>query len=121
MTENKDIKKHFVIDIEYINDLAVNIAENVPEQYYYLFCKELYEYLKCAINNELYHNENGELPPEDKDADYSTEDDLSSDSGSDLAEEEYVVSKTEDGFYELSDCDVKDCNAVGKEEIKSIE
>ena len=31
-----------------------------------------------------------------------------------LAEEEYEVSMTSEGFYELSECDVKDCNAVGK-------
>tara|TARA_R100000664_G_C2758574_1_gene147584 strand:+ start:3729 stop:4046 length:318 start_codon:yes stop_codon:yes gene_type:complete len=94
-------EKHFVIDIEYINELACNIAENVPEAYYGKFVKELGEYLKCAmVDND--------------DDDYSTEDDLSSDSGSDLAEEEYEVNMTSEGFYELSECDVKDCNAVGK-------
>jgi len=117
MTETKEIKKHFIIDIEYINDLAVNIAENVPEQYYGVFCRELRDYLRCAIKSI------GEI----EDANYSStdEDDLSIDSGSELEEEEYLVSKSEDGFYELSDCDVvapedvKDCNSVGKEEIKS--
>ena len=65
-------EKHFIIDIEYINELACNIAENVPEAYYGKFVKELGEYLKCAmVDND--------------DGDYSTEDDLSSDSGSDLA------------------------------------
>lgn len=115
MTETKEIKKHFIIDIEYINDLAVNIAENVPEQYYGVFCRELRDYLKCAINNEI--GSDGYLSTDD--------DDLSIDSGSELEDEEYLVSKSEDGFYELSDCDVvapedvKDCNSVGKEEIKS--
>jgi hypothetical protein len=33
-------------------------------------------------------------------------------------DEEYEVSKNEEGFYELTECDVKDCNAVGKEEKK---
>ena len=94
-------EKHFVIDIEYINDLAGNIAENVPEAYYGKFVKELGEYLKCAMVI---------------DDDYSSE---SSDEGSDLAEEEYEVSMTSEGFYELSECDVKDCNAVGKDEKKS--
>ena len=41
-------KKHFVIDMDYINDLAVNIAENVPEAYHQKFLIELNEYLKCA-------------------------------------------------------------------------
>ena len=119
MTETKETKKHFVVDIDYINDLATNIAENVPEEYYYLFCKELYEYLRCAINNGIYHDEDGNL--DRGDPDYESED-CSSESGlSELAEEEYVVSKSEDGFYELSECDVKDCNAVGNEEIKSTE
>lgn len=102
--------KHFIIDVDYLNDLATNIAENVPEPYYGKFCRELREYLNCAIhNNNL----------DDEGSDYSSEDLSGSEAGSDLAEEEYEVNLTDDGFYELSECDVKDCNAVGKEEIKS--
>tara|TARA_R110000824_G_scaffold106714_4_gene252390 strand:+ start:723 stop:1049 length:327 start_codon:yes stop_codon:yes gene_type:complete len=93
-------KKHFVIDMDYINDLAVNIAENVPEAYHQKFLIELNEYLKCAS----FEFEN-------------------SDSESDLSEveEEYEVSINDEGFYELSNCDVKDCNAVGKEEKNIID
>ena len=75
-----DSKKHFVIDIDYLNDIALSIAENVPEEYYVKFVNELYQYLKCAIS-----------------------------------EEEYQVEVDENGFYTLSECDVKDCNSVGKE------
>ena len=88
--------KHFVVDMDFLNDIAVGIAENVPEEYHAKFLKELKEYMKCATFDV-----------------YETE---SSDSGSDLEEEVYEVEKDEDGFYKLSECDVKDCNAVGKEE-----
>ena len=101
-------QKHFVIDVDYINDLATNIAENVPKEYYGKFVKELWEYLNCAI-----------IDVDENDENYSSEDLSGSEAGSDLAEEEYEVNLTDDGFYELSECDVKDCNAVGKEEIKS--
>jgi hypothetical protein len=40
-------------------------------------------------------------------------------SGSEIyVDEEYEVSKNDEGFYELTECDVKDCNAVGKKEKK---
>ena len=102
-----DAQKHFVIDIEYLNDIALNIADNIPEAYYGKFCKELYEYLKCAI------------PPldEDDDGDYVSESESDdSDGASSLDEEVISVKKDDDGFYELTECDVKDCNSVGKEE-----
>lgn len=78
--------------MDYLNDLACSIAENIPEQYHQKFLKELSNYMKCAT--------------------FEYED---TDSESDLSdvEEVYEVSKNDDGFYELSDCDVKDCNAVG--------
>lgn len=87
-------QKHFVFDMDYIDDLACNIAENIPEEYHIKFLKELNEYLKCAT----FHYES------------SSDSDLSD------VEEEYEVEKNEDGFYELTDCDVKDCNAVGTPE-----
>jgi hypothetical protein len=91
-------QKHFVIDMDYLNDLACSIAENIPEQYQKKFLKELSDYMKCAT----FEYESSEC---------------SSESGeSDVDEEVYEVSINDDGFYELTDCDVKDCNAVGKEE-----
>ena len=92
--------KHFVVDVEYLNDIALNIAENVPVEYYSKFCKELNLYLKCAIVEEISD---------------SSDENLSDNSGSDLCEEEYEVEVDDDGFYTLAECDVKDCNAVGKE------
>ena len=89
-------QKHFVIDMDYLNDLACNIAENVPEPYHQKFLKELSNYMKCATF-EVYETD-------------SSEGDLSD------VEEEYDVSKNDDGFYELTDCDVKDCNSVGTPE-----
>jgi hypothetical protein len=41
-------QKHFVIDMDYLNDLACNIAENVPEKYHKKFLIELSDYMKCA-------------------------------------------------------------------------
>jgi len=89
-------QKHFVVDMDYLNDLACNIAENVPEKYHKKFLLELSEYMKCAS----FEFESSE----------SDESDLSD------VDEEYEVSKNDEGFYELTECDVKDCNAVGKEE-----
>ena len=93
--------KHFVINIEYINDLALNIADNVPEEYYGKFCRELLQYLRCAITSG---------------SDISSEDMDTSSDISDLEEEVVSVSIDENGFYSLCDDDVKDCNSVGKEE-----
>lgn len=94
---NIKMPKHFVVDMDFLNDIATAIAENVPEEYHKKFVKELNDYMRCATF-EVYETS-------------------SSESGeSDLEEEVYEVDKDEDGFYELSDCDVKDCNAVGKEE-----
>ena len=89
--------KHFVVDMDFLNDIATAIAENVPEEYHKKFVKELNDYMRCATF-EVYGTS-------------------SSESGeSDLEEEVYEVDKDENGFYELTDCDIKDCNAVGKEE-----
>jgi len=94
---NRMSQKHFVVDMDYLNDLACSIAENIPEPYHKKFLKELGEYMRCAT--------------------FEYEDTESSESeDGDVAEEVYEVSKNNDGFYELTDCDVKDCNAVGKEE-----
>jgi predicted house-cleaning noncanonical NTP pyrophosphatase (MazG superfamily) len=94
-------QKHFVIDMDYLNDLACNIAENVPEKYHKKFLIELSDYMKCAS------------------FEFESSDAEDSESGSeDYVDEEYEVSKNEEGFYELTECDVKDCNAVGKEEKK---
>ena len=84
-------------DIEYINDLALNIADNVPEAFYGKFCKELLTYLKCV-----------EIHTADEDSSDASE------SGS-VDEEVISVSKDDDGFYQMEECDVKDCNSVGVE------
>jgi len=88
--------KHFVVDMDFLNDIAVAIAENVPEEHHPKFIKELKDYMKCAT--------------------FEVYEDSSSESGSDLEEEVYEVEKNEDGFYQLTDCDVKDCNSVGTPE-----
>lgn len=99
--QSNTIVKHYVIDIDYLNDIACNIAENVPAEFYDKFLKELKEYMKCAIN----------------DAYSSSEESLENESDcSDLDEEVYEVETDENGFYSIAECDVKDCNAVGKEE-----
>ena len=89
-------KNHYVVDIDYLNDVACNIADNVPQEFYDKFLKELREYMKCAIVL--------------RDSDESSE----TESESDLDEEIIEVETDENGFYSIAECDVKDCNAVGK-------
>lgn len=91
-------EQHFVIEIEYLNDLALNIADNVPEAFYGKFCKELLTYLKCVTIEDVSDSESGS----------------SSEEGS-VDEEVISVSKDKDGFYQMDECDVKDCNSVGEE------
>ena len=90
-------KNHYIVDIDYLNDIACNIADNVPPEFYDKFLKELKEYMRCAIVL--------------RDSDESSETD---ESESDLDEEVIEVETDENGFYSIAECDVKDCNAVGK-------
>lgn len=90
-------EQHFVIDIEYINDLAINVAENVPEAFYGKFCQELLNYLRCV---EI----------------HTADEDSSDESIEGSVEDEVIsVSKDEDGFYQMDECDIKECNSVGVE------
>ena len=90
-------QSHFVVDIEELNDIAEQIAEKIPPEFYGKYCRELREYLNCAMG-----------------AEYST--DESESDLSDLDEEVIEVEIDEKGFYTLTECDIKDCNSVGVEE-----
>jgi len=89
-------QNHYIVDIDYLNDVACNIADNVPPEFYNKFLRELKEYMRCAITI--------------RDSDESSE----TESESDLDEEVIEVETDENGFYSIAECDVKDCNAVGK-------
>jgi len=97
--------KHFVIDIDFLDNIACCIAENIPTEYHKKFLIELKEYLKCANFTYLSSESDSE--------------NLSEDSGDELINEEIEVSIDENGFYSIKDLDIKDCNRVGKEEKKS--
>lgn len=45
---NIKMPKHFVVDMDFLNDIATAIAENVPEEYHKKFVKELNDYMRCA-------------------------------------------------------------------------
>jgi hypothetical protein len=83
-------KNHYIVDIDYLNDVACNIADNVPPEFYDKFLKELKEYMRCAITI--------------RESSESSE----SESDSDLDEEIIEVETDENGFYSIAECDVRD-------------
>lgn len=100
INQMSETKNHYVIDIDYLNDIACNIADNVPPEFYEKFLRELKEYMRCAITI--------------RESSANTSSSSESESDSDLDEEVIEVETDENGFYSIAECDVKDCNAVGE-------
>tara|TARA_R110000772_G_scaffold51915_1_gene119165 strand:+ start:9652 stop:9930 length:279 start_codon:yes stop_codon:yes gene_type:complete len=86
--------KHYIVDIDYLNDVACNIADNVPKEHYEKFLRELSEYIRCCILS-------------------GSESESDSESSEGEFEEVCEVEVDANGFLSIATEEVKDCDAVG--------